>query len=457
MGSSRLFWKLVLALAALQVVIAPLLWAAANWNAIAFVLAAAVACFIAAGAAWLVAARSWRGLDRITDALAAMARGESPGEIEVDRRSEAAPLMLAVARLERRIDQRLRGVEEANERLSTVLDGMEEGVLALDPERRVLLANAASRRLLQIPPGAIVGRPLLEVVRSREIHAAVEDALRRAGVHEVEYEMTELRRRLHARARRLPGEPSPGVLLMLSDVSNLRRLEKLRSEFAANVSHELKTPLASIKAYAETLRLGAVNDPEHNLAFVGRIEEHADRLHFLIADLIHLARVESGKEILEIEDLPVLDLVEDCLDYHREAAEGKKIAVNLTPPPSPLDVRGDEAGVRTILDNLVSNAINYTPEGGRVDVAWRRDGSQVLLEVRDTGIGIAPEDQDRVFERFYRVDQARSRELGGTGLGLSIVKHTAQALGGRVGLESQLGGGSTFRVWLPAANGAAVN
>jgi two-component system phosphate regulon sensor histidine kinase PhoR len=200
-----------------------------------------------------------------------------------------------------------------------------------------------------------------------------------------------------------------------------------------------------------------VNDPDHNLAFVGRIEELADRLHFLIADLLHLARVESGKEILEIENLPVLELVEDCLDYHREAAEGKKIAVNLTPPPTPLEVRGDEAGVRTILDNLVTNAINYTPEGGRVDVGWRRDGSQVLLEVRDTGIGIAPEDQDRVFERFYRVDKARSRELGGTGLGLSIVKHTAQALGGRVGLESRLGQGSTFRVWLPAANGAAAN
>jgi two-component system phosphate regulon sensor histidine kinase PhoR len=456
MRSPRLFWKLALALAALQMALAPLAWAAARWNAFAFAFLAAVMAAAGAGLAWFIASRSWRRVDELAETVNAMARHEEP-RLEVDRRSEAASLMLALERLQRRLASRFGRVEAEKNRLSTVLDGMEEGVLALDPRRRVLLANAASRRLLQIPPGAVVGRPLLEVVRSREIHSAVEEALRRDGAHDREYEMTELRRRLHIRARRLPGEPSPGVLLMVSDVSNLRRLEKLRSEFAANVSHELKTPLASIKAYAETLRLGAVNDPDHNLTFVGRIEEHADRLHFLIADLIHLARVESGKEVFDITDLPVQELVEDCLDYHRESADARRIAVELALPPAPLDVRGDEAGLRTILDNLVSNAINYTPEGGRVEIAWRRDGRQVLLEVRDTGIGIAPEDQERVFERFYRVDKARSRELGGTGLGLSIVKHTALALGGRVGLESYLGQGSTFRVWLPAANGEVTN
>jgi two-component system phosphate regulon sensor histidine kinase PhoR len=298
----------------------------------------------------------------------------------------------------------------------------------------------------------------LEVVRSREIHTAVEEALRRDAVFETEFETrAEPRRRLRLRAKRLAGEPSPGVVLVLDDVSQLRRLETLRTEFAANVSHELKTPLASIKAYAETLRLGAVNDPDHNLAFVSRIEEHADRLHFLISDLMRLARVESGKEVFEIVDFPVDELVEDCIEYHRESAEAKHILVSVVPPPAPLEVRGDEVGVRTILDNLVNNAIKYTPEGGSVEVAWRREGAYVRLEVRDTGIGIAPDDQDRVFERFYRVDKARARELGGTGLGLSIVKHTAQALGGRVGLESKIGQGSTFRVWLPQADSAEAN
>jgi two-component system, OmpR family, phosphate regulon sensor histidine kinase PhoR len=457
MRSSRLFWKLVLAMAAVHLVLAPLLGIALQrGGAVVLVVAACGVGMVAAAAAWLVALRSWRGMDELTKNVSAMARNESPADLEIDRRSEAAPAMLAFEQLRQRLTLRFRRLEEQNDRLFAVLDGMEEGVLALDPERRVLLANAASRRLLQIPAGLVVGRPFLELVRSREIHAAVEGVLARGQPEEAEYETTEPRRRLHVLARRLSGEPLPGVLLMLRDVSNLRRLENLRSEFAANVSHELKTPLASIKAYAETLRLGAVNDPDHNLAFVGRIEEHADRLHFLIADLLHLARVESGKEVFEIADLPLLELVEDCLDYHRESAAAKQIAVKMLPPPSPLEVRGDEVGVRTILDNLVSNAINYTSEGGRVEINWRRDAAQVLLEVRDTGIGIAPEDQDRVFERFFRVDKARSRELAGTGLGLSIVKHTALSLGGRVGLESRLGQGSVFRVWLPEGNGAAT-
>jgi two-component system phosphate regulon sensor histidine kinase PhoR len=453
MSSSRLFWKVALALAALQAMLAPIWWWATNQSGAALVFAAAASIAAVAGVAWFLTVGLRRSVEQAIDAVNSLSSAESAEPLDVDRRSEAAPILLAVQRLQRRLTSRFLGLEEENFRLSTVLDGMEEGVLALDPERHVLLANVASRRLLQIPPGGVLGRPLLEIVRSREIHTAVEEAFRRDRTHELEYEMTEPRRRVHVRARRLPGNPSPGVLLMLRDVSQLRRLENLRSEFAANVSHELKTPLASIKAYAETLRLGAVNDADHNLEFVGRIEEHADRLHFLIADLIHLARVESGKELFEITDLPVLELVEDCIDYHREAAETKQIAMELAPPTSPLEIRGDEAGVRTILDNLITNAINYTPEHGRVQVTWRREGEQVLLEVRDTGIGIAPEHQERVFERFYRVDKARSRELGGTGLGLSIVKHTAQALGGRVGLESRLGQGSTFRVWLPAGNG----
>jgi two-component system phosphate regulon sensor histidine kinase PhoR len=391
-------------------------------------------------------------------AIDSLGRDETPRTLEMDRRSELAPLAAAFQTMQRRLAQRFDRFKVQNNRLSTLLDDMEEGVLALDGERRVALANAAARRLLQISPGALVGRPLLEVVRSREIHALVEEALRGDGRHEVEFETTaEPRRHLHVRAKRLPGEPSSGVVLMVRDVSQLRRLENLRTEFAANVSHELKTPLASIKAYAETLRLGAVNDAEHNLMFVGRIEEHADRLHFLILDLMHLARVESGKESFEIVDFPLDELVEDCVDYHHEWAEAKNIAIHVEPPPARLHVRGDEVGVRTILDNLVNNAIKYTPDGGRVEIAWRRDGRHVLVEVRDTGIGIAPEDRERVFERFYRVDKARSRELGGTGLGLSIVKHTTQALGGRVGLESELGRGSTFRVWLPEATGAEAN
>ncbi len=463
MGSSRLFWKLALAHVALNLSVAPLLlgvvWphleTGTSWGRVlaTFLGLQAALGMAAGGVAWIGCSRAWRQLKPLLDAINALASEEPPRLVTVNRRSDTAALALAFQKLQRRLSQRWESLEDATARLSTVLEGMEEGVVSLDTEQRVQLANAASRRLLKISTDKIVGRPLVEVVRSREIHAAVEEALRRDATCEAELEIAgEPRRQLHVRARRLAGDPSPGVVLVIDDVSQLRRLENVRTEFAANVSHELKTPLASIKAYAETLRLGAIHDAEHNLEFVHRIEEHADRLHYLIADLMHLARVESGKEVVEIFDFPLDELVEECVDYHREAAESRQITISITPPPVPLAVRGDEVGVRTILDNLVNNAIKYTPEGGQVEVAWRRDRTQVLLEVRDNGIGIAPQDQDRVFERFFRVDKARSRDVGGTGLGLAIVKHTAQALGGSVGLETQLGSGSTFRVWLPPAN-----
>jgi len=249
----------------------------------------------------------------------------------------------------------------------------------------------------------------------------------------------------------LPGDPCPGVLAVLHDVSELRRLENLRREFVANVSHELKTPLSSIKASAETLRLGAIHDPEHSTSFLACIEEQADRLHQLILDLISLARVEAGQEAFEITEVPLASVVEQCLAQHQPAAEAKNITVEIVPAPLPVLAKADADGVRTILDNLVNNAINYTPAGGRVWVRWRPEDSLALVEVQDTGIGISQRDQARVFERFFRVDQARSREMGGTGLGLAIVKHLAHAFGGNVQLTSKLGEGSTFQVRIPLA------
>jgi two-component system phosphate regulon sensor histidine kinase PhoR len=240
-----------------------------------------------------------------------------------------------------------------------------------------------------------------------------------------------------------------GVMVVLHDLTELRRLENMRRELVANVSHELKTPLAAIKAYAETLRLGAVNDPEHNLHFVQRIEEQADRLHALILDILQLARLESGQQSFELTDVPVAATIAKCAEQFQETAAAKKIDVCTELPSPELTVWADAEGVETILNNLLDNALKYTPAGGRVVVSASAVGRNVRFEVQDNGIGIAPEEQERIFERFYRVDRARSRELGGTGLGLSIVKHLAHSFGGSVSVESQLGKGSIFRVELP--------
>ena len=344
---------------------------------------------------------------------------------------------------------------------------MIEAVIAVDDRQRVLFANDAAGRLLSFLPEAAVGRPLLEAVRHHSLHQATAEALAawpgggRAApgqqngqppTRRLEITLGTLPPRiLSTHVARLPGEPCPGVVVVLDDVTELRRLENLRRDFVANVSHELKTPLSSIKAYAETLLSGALEDKEHRRQFVARIDEQADRLHQLIQDLLSLARIESGVEVHQIVPVPLAELMSECLAHHAPAAEAKQITLSSESPAPSVCVAADYEGLREILDNLVDNAIKYTPNGGSVTIGTRHDDGHVLIDVRDTGIGIAAEDQLRVFERFYRVDRARSRELGGTGLGLSIVKHLVQAFGGSVSLNSAPGEGSTFTVRLRSA------
>jgi two-component system phosphate regulon sensor histidine kinase PhoR len=238
----------------------------------------------------------------------------------------------------------------------------------------------------------------------------------------------------------------------VQDTSDLRRLERVRQEFVANVSHELKTPLAVIKVCVETLLDGAASDPAVRGGFLGQIDEQTDRLHNLILDLLSLARIESGTAALDVRSVPIEAVVNDCLERHRARAEAKGQKLEACPPAGqPIAARADEEALDTILDNLVDNAVKYTPAGGRVTVRWSMAGEQACVEVEDTGVGIPERDQPRLFERFYRVDKARARELGGTGLGLSIVKHLVQAMDGEVGVRSAVRRGTTFTIRLPIA------
>jgi two-component system phosphate regulon sensor histidine kinase PhoR len=258
---------------------------------------------------------------------------------------------------------------------------------------------------------------------------------------------------------RLPGPESPGAVMVLHDITEIRRLERLRQDFVANVSHELKTPLANIKSSVEVLLDGAVEDPASRGTFLAEIEDQSNRLETLIQDLLMLARIESGDTGLELERIPVEEAVHECLDRHRTRAEAKRLTLSgvaLAGCPPDLAVYVDGEGLAQILDNLVDNAIKYTPAGGRITVRWDCTEEQVCIEVEDTGIGIPERDLPRVFERFYRVDKARSREMGGTGLGLAIVKHLVQAMKGTVKVQSELGKGTIFRVCLPRVPAGAA-
>ncbi len=347
-------------------------------------------------------------------------------------------------------EQRLRAEFE---RLSAVLNSMDDGVVAVDRQEKVLLANATSRQMVHFVTGDATGKPFLEASRNWLLCESLRNCLATGRMQRREIQTAhEPVRTLDLRASCLPGQPPQGAVAVLRDVTELRRLENLRHEFVANVSHELKTPLAAIMAYAETLKMGAINDQENNLNFVHRIEEQAQRLHQLIQDILQIARVESGQEVFHIVRLPLHDVITAALAVHTDAAQHKNQTLSLDIQDLAY-VNADEDGVRTIVDNLISNAIKYTPAGGRVTVQLTTAGKQARVQVRDTGIGISAENLPRVFERFFRADRARARSVISTGLGLSIVKHLSQAFGGSVSVTSQLGQGSSFVVTLPLAEG----
>lgn len=410
---------------------------------------------LAAIVTWGIVNREFGMIARLTEQARSIALDADPPPLAVPNNVEVGQLTKSFNQMQARVDDRMRQLRVNSHQMSTVLGSMDEGIIAVDADQRIVLANDASKSLLSFSTSDEVGRPLLEAVRNRALYDVVRKCLESGSPVQTQFESKqEPRRELSVRATCLPGDPANGVVMVLQDVTELRRLENLRQEFVANVSHELKTPLASIKAYAETLRLGAMDDPANNLRFIDRIEEQAERLHQLIMDMLQIARVESGEEAFDITVVDVQSVVDSCYLRHVENAHHKEVTLLVDAPEMPLAVLADEDGLDTILDNLISNAIKYTPECGRITIRWFDDGDFVEMTVQDTGVGIAEEHHTRVFERFYRADKARSRLLGGTGLGLSIVKHLAQSFNGSVALTSRVGEGTTFRVRLPKSDSA---
>ena len=337
-----------------------------------------------------------------------------------------------------------------SDRLSAVLASMHEGIIAIDVQRRVLLANRAAAVLLDVPYQELLNRPFYELVRNPFIEECVDEVFKAHRTIGREFETKRQPRRVLAiRFSWIAQFSGEAVVIVVHDVTSLRQLETMRRDFVANVSHELKTPLSSIKAYSETLRLGALEDPVNRLRFVERIEEQANRLSDLILDLIRLARIESGIVAFEVRDIRLSQIAQQRIHAFRVQAEKRSLTLELEETLPGIMVRCDEEGLATIFDNLISNAVRYTPEGGQVIVRCSSDAMMGIIEVIDNGLGIAPEHQERIFERFYRVDKARSSDLGGTGLGLSIVKHFAQSFSGQVSVTSRLGRGTTFTVRLP--------
>jgi two-component system, OmpR family, phosphate regulon sensor histidine kinase PhoR len=391
-------------------------------------------------------------VERLKDFSRRVAEGDFRPLPTERRRDELADLASALNETAAWMDRTIQSLSRERNRSSAILRSMVEGVAVIDSQERLVFCNRAFSEIWNLDSAAIEGRPMIEAVRNSDLLGLIRRALR--GEEGLRSDITlgiVQHRSFSATATPVQslegaaaGDKPSGAVVVLHDVTELRRLERVRHDFVANVSHEFKTPLTAIQGFAETLLSGALEDPRNNRRFLEIIRDHATRLAVLTDDLLKLARIEAGKLEVQFGPVQLAEVIERCAETAQLKANRKQITLEIEVPPNLPAVHGDASLLRDVVQNLLDNAIQYTPEGGRVRVIATAGPREAVVTVDDTGMGIPLAEQERIFERFYRVDVARSREAGGTGLGLSIAKHIVEAHGGRLWVESEVGRGSKF-------------
>jgi two-component system phosphate regulon sensor histidine kinase PhoR len=404
---------------------------------------------------WL-SRRISRPLEEMKRGAERFACGELEGRLPIYSGEEMGGLAEAMNQMAVQLDDRIRTVVRQRNEQDAVLSSMIEGVLAVDNEERILRVNQSAAELLNIDHAVAIGRRIQEVIRKPDLQNFVSQALQ--SQKRIEEDITlvirgnEIFLQAHGAPLRDSSGKDIGALVVLNDITRLQRLENIRRDFVANVSHELKTPITAIKGSVETLLGGAVEDEESAQRFLDIIARQSDRLNAIIEDLLALSRIEQGEERdgLEKAKTQLRSVFLNTLQACQLKANDKQVALEMDCPDD-IEIMINAPLLEQALVNLVDNAIKYSPEKGRVHFSALREDSAVVIKVQDWGSGISKEHLPRLFERFYRVDKARSRKLGGTGLGLAIVKHIVQSHNGQIAVESTPGNGSTFIIQLPTS------
>lgn len=419
--------------------------------------ALAVLFLIAALISYRIAKGLTRPIEHIMETANRISKLDYDARVGSQGRDEIGQLGASIDNMADSLQTQMHTIRDNESLLQNVLDNMTGGIIMIDEEEKIGLVNRQAERMLGIRADRIVGRSYTELKRFYDLTTFIREGLQHKTRMHNELSLFVPEEKLIA----LDGVPMTvqddsyhGMLFLFQDVSDIRRLERMRSEFVANVSHELKTPVAAVQGFAETLLAGGVQDEETARSFLKIIYDEGDRLNRLIGDILDLSKIESRRIQLDYAPVHMRTLFESVCKVLEGAAQQKRIEIRLNVPEE-LFIEADEDRLRQIFINLVGNGVSYTPEGGRIVIKAEEfmdeeyDSERIRFSVSDNGIGIPKKDLPRIFERFYRVDKARSRSSGGTGLGLSIVKHLVELHRGTIAVESEVGSGSTFIVELP--------
>lgn len=415
----------------------------------AFLATALIAIILAAIASAKLAANITKTIEEVSDKARRLAEGDLTARASAPKtpKDETEALAITFNKMADQLESTVKALTEKQSQMQAIFEKTGNGLILLDSQMRIKMINPAACRMLSVSSADTAGKTVIEGTLSHELAALVERVIRTG--EPAALDITPPSQEDGAvQSYVTPLESRSGALVVLHDITAARQLDAVRRDFVANVSHELRNPLASIKAMAETIMLRYKTDPEAPSQFAKSIVDEADRMTFLAEDLLDLARIESGRRVLTPQNVDISELVSAVFERLKPSADRKSVKL-VSEVPIGESVFADRDALDQVISNLVDNAVKYNNDEGTVTVGFERVDSNVSISVTDTGIGMPQEDLARIFERFYRIDKARSRESGGTGLGLSIVKHLTESMGGSISVTSKINEGTTFTVVIP--------
>ena len=421
-------------------------------------IAVLIGIFVASVLGYKMAMNITKPVKEITYTASRIAKGQFDRRINITSRNEIGILADSINDMASKLRDTITSLQDKNIKLESIMSSMINGIIAIDNSEKILFINHVAESLLGITGGEITGKHLLQVVRNNSIDNYFKKMLKDKEFFNTEVNLNDSNEKIlkfHANSIKQNGENGiEGIIITIQDVTELRKLERVRTEFIANVSHELKTPLTSIKGFTETLKSFDFDDKQDAIRFLNIIEDEADRLYRLINDILSLSELEQKKTKTVKEKIDIEKAVEEVLSVLKSQSDKKNIELSAKIQEGLESISGDGDKFKQMLINLIDNAVKYTPENGKVSIeAYKQshnaDLDKLIIKVKDNGIGIPKQHIPRLFERFYRVDKARSRSIGGTGLGLAIVKHIVILFNGEIEVTSEVGKGTEFRIILP--------